>query len=252
MNLSDLQFDWNELAATDPLWAILAEPNAQGNRWPIDQFMQTGKQEIDDFLTHTSRLGVHMERRRALDFGCGVGRLTQALANHFDEVFGVDISPRMLELAAGYNRRGNRCRYFLNAADNLSLFGDHHFDLVYSRITLQHMPPRYSKKYIKEFLRLLFPEGLLVFQLPSHFADPSKVLHLKRRIRHLAPTPVLRLYRRARRLPGVEMYGIPQEQLIRFLEQQGGRVLDVQQDPAGGGGEWLSFRYWVTKRDSTR
>ena len=45
-------------------------------------------------------------RRSALDFGCGIGRLSQALAEHFDQVYGVDISPKMIELARAAQSQG--------------------------------------------------------------------------------------------------------------------------------------------------
>ncbi len=54
---------------------------------------------------------ISFPKRRALDFGCGVGRLTQALARHFNIVDGVDIAPSMIELANQFNRSGGRCRY---------------------------------------------------------------------------------------------------------------------------------------------
>jgi 2-polyprenyl-3-methyl-5-hydroxy-6-metoxy-1,4-benzoquinol methylase len=51
---------------------------------------------------------------RALDFGCGVGRLTQALATHYDKVDGVDISWEMINLARRHNQHGDRVKYFAN------------------------------------------------------------------------------------------------------------------------------------------
>jgi SAM-dependent methyltransferase len=56
------------------------------------------------------------------------------------------------------------------------LFHDDFFDFIYTNIVLQHMRPEYSKAYLKEFLRVLSPGGLLVFQLPTEMrrlADSS-------------------------------------------------------------------------------
>ena len=44
-----------------------------------------------------------------LDIGCGVGRLTQALSSRFDECWGVDIAPSMIESANKLNRCPDRC-----------------------------------------------------------------------------------------------------------------------------------------------
>jgi len=102
-----------------------------------------------------------------LDFGCGVGRLTQAFCDYFAECHGVDIAPSMIELADRYNRRGAAARYHCNDRDDLSLFGDGTFCFVYSNLVLQHMEPAYSRKYIREFLRVLQPGGIALFQLPG-------------------------------------------------------------------------------------
>ena len=48
-------------------------------------------------------LGVTVSRGRALDFGCGAGRLTRALAARFESVVGVDVADAMLDKARALN-----------------------------------------------------------------------------------------------------------------------------------------------------
>ena len=167
MNIKQLQSAWNEAGMSDPFWAILNYPDKKGNKWEPGNFFHTGVQEIDRILSHVQSLGLNFGRKRALDFGCGVGRLTQALVVHFDEVCGIDVAPSMINLAQTINQYRDRCTYRVNETDNLNLFPDHYFDFVYTSITLQHMEPRYALQYIKEFLRVLLPDALLMFQLPS-------------------------------------------------------------------------------------
>src|SRR5262245_23455853 len=81
----------------------------------------------------------------------------------------------MLRLANEFNRHHSRCSYRLNTTNDLSLFSDDYFDLIYSNIVLQHMEPEYAKNYIREFLRVLAPGGLIVFQLPSEMLPPLSV-----------------------------------------------------------------------------
>lgn len=64
---------------------------------------------MDALIEYVRSLNIDCPRKHALDFGCGVGRLTQALAAHFDEVTGVDISPSMIKLAKKYSRHGDGC-----------------------------------------------------------------------------------------------------------------------------------------------
>ena len=175
MNLEELQRNWNAFGESDPFGAILTVPSKIGGKWKTAEFFRKGVEEIAKIMDYIQslRLGTGLKRGEALDFGCGVGRLTQPLCDHFERCSGVDIAPSMIRLANQFNRHGARCRYYLNAVDDLSLFEDGRFDFVYSNIVLQHMKPEYSRRDMKEFLRVLAPGGLLIFQLPSQPTDRS-------------------------------------------------------------------------------
>ena len=119
-------------------------------------------------LDHAEALGISVHWDRALDFGCGIGRLTQAMAAHFRRCDGVDIARSMIDAANRYNRYADTCRYHLNTSGDLALFADGTFTFVFTVLVLQHMEPARAKRYVREFMRVLAPGGLLVFQLPSH------------------------------------------------------------------------------------
>jgi SAM-dependent methyltransferase len=74
---------------------------------------------------------------RALDAGCGAGRHTQALAERFDEVVGVDICEPLIDIASR-RRSSPNVRYLV--ADLMSFADAHGFDLVFSSTTLHHLP----------------------------------------------------------------------------------------------------------------
>jgi len=167
MDLSDLKAHWEHLGEVDPYWAILSSPETLGNRWDLERFFETGRVNVATFLEVAATLGLPGRRETALDFGCGVGRLTQALCDHFGTVEGVDISSAMIALAGRFNRHGDRCRYHVNDRDDLALFPDASFDLLVAYIVLQHIPPEASRAYIGEFVRVLRPGGLALFQLPT-------------------------------------------------------------------------------------
>jgi SAM-dependent methyltransferase len=168
MRLVAVKRHWERLGRRDPFWAALTIPDKRHGRWAREQFFRSGADEMTAVLRRAERLGLDVSRRRALDFGCGAGRVTQAMAEEFQHVDGVDISAPMVRAARRYNRHGERCTYHLNVAADLKLFGDARYALVYSTLVLQHMEPRDSKTYIGELMRVLAPDGLLVFQLPSH------------------------------------------------------------------------------------
>src|SRR5262249_875402 len=127
----------------------------------------TGEREILNVVKHFAALNHSFGRGRALDFGCGVGRLTQALCNYFDECHGVDIAESLGEPARKEKRFGEGLGYHVNTKPDLSRFADNTFDFVYTNMVLQHNPPAMARKFIQEFLRILKPGGLLEFQLPS-------------------------------------------------------------------------------------
>ena len=89
MDLAELAKKRERLGEVDPLWAILTAPQI-GNKWGVEEFFKTGVHEIEEILRHIDSLGFPLKRRNALDFGCGVGRLTQAMAMHFSQCCGID------------------------------------------------------------------------------------------------------------------------------------------------------------------
>jgi SAM-dependent methyltransferase len=248
-SLSGLRATWEHWGKADPLWAILSEHGKENNRWNLDQFLETGEAEISAMFLRLEQLGLSPPLHRALDFGCGVGRLSQALAGRFDHVDGVDISASMLEMAQRLNRFEQRCSYHHNAQSDLALFADSSFTFIYSNITLQHMPPSLALGYISEFMRILRNDCLAVFQLPSHFESP--VLRLRRWLGSKAPA-LHALYRNV--WHGGEppppspysMYSILLRRVRSQVNASGGKVVALDRDHDAPP-EWVSYRYYVRK-----
>lgn len=174
MTFDRLRRTWEILGRDDPMWAVLSDPSKYNNQWDPAEFFHTGEVEIDSLLESLAAKNLEIRTGRCMDFGCGVGRLSQALARHFDSVDGVDIAQSMVDAANRYNRHGARCRYHVNPRNDLSLFETGSFDFIYSTIVLQHMETEYAERYIAEFLRVLAPGGLAVFQVPSEFHERPK------------------------------------------------------------------------------
>jgi SAM-dependent methyltransferase len=243
MDLKDVQENWNRFGEIDPFWAVLAWPGMEEGRWDPEAFFATGRIEIDEVMAYAASLNVDISFGRALDFGCGVGRITRALTSHFQQVHGVDISERMIELARQFCSDGDRCQCHLNLRDDLSLFEDDFFDFIYSNITLQHMPPRFSRRYLLEFLRVLKPGGVMIFQIP---AQPRSFG--KRLLQPLKATVLWRCYQKLRYgdRPVMNMYGIPSATIQRLISENGGSVIDVRPDKSADAA-WISYRYAVQK-----
>lgn len=245
MNLKTLQEHWNRFGEEDPMWSILTQEDKKNNTWDKDAFFENGAQKIDTLLKQSKRLNPNQSTESALDFGCGIGRLTQGLARHFNNVSGVDIAQSMIKLANENNQFPDKCKYFLNSNNDLALFHDQSFDFIISMITLQHMQPKYAQNYIKEFMRVLKSQGTLIFQIPAY---PEKNIEdhyrLSNRIkRKISKVLNPKAYKQA---PVMEMYCIPCEQIIRLIRSCGGKLIIIRKDKSAGA-DYESFIYIITK-----
>src|SRR3954467_9640105 len=138
--LKELQRNWEGLAQADPLWAICTDPGKRNRQWTKEEFFATGRKEIETVLGYAARIGIRIDKTSpALDFGCGVGRLTRAMAEHFPECCGVDISPTMISTAQEFNRDRPRCHFHQNEDTRLQRLQDNHFGFIYTSLVLQHI-----------------------------------------------------------------------------------------------------------------
>jgi len=165
--LRQLRRTWEDYGRRDPFFGVLSDPAKHGGRWSREEFFASGVAHVESLMRSLGDARVALPRGACLDFGCGVGRLTQALCRHFDRVTGVDVAASMIRRARAFNQHGDRCTYVANKTANLARFGDASFAVVHSCIVLQHMPPDLAAVYLREFFRVVVPGGLVVFQLPS-------------------------------------------------------------------------------------
>lgn len=173
LNEKDQTF-WDRHARRDPLWAILSDPAKTGRRWDLQSFLETGRREVSLLMYQLQALDVAVDRRAALDFGCGVGRLSLPLAAHFDRVVGLDISPEMVRLAREINSVPDRVQYRHNPGPDLPGLATGEFTFMYSNVVLQHIEPVAALRYLRELFRVVARGGVLVFQLPSHRRPPGE------------------------------------------------------------------------------
>lgn len=238
MDIQNLQRAMEQLGKTNPLLAMLPA-HLRGHLKTMEEYFAFGKTETDALMTYLNSLGVKSKGKRAVDFGCGLGRSTQALAEYFEEVYGIDIAPSMLQIAHAHNRHPERCQYILNETNNLHRFVDNSVDLILSMGVLYEMNPRLCKNYIVEFLRILAPGGVAVFQLPS-----VPVRTFKGFLFRLIPGKLLNKYRQSKY--GIEVYPIKKAEVIELVEHSGGSILDIADDWRLGT-NYVSYQYCIGK-----
>jgi SAM-dependent methyltransferase len=246
------QRDWEDLGDLDPCWAILAYPERRFGRWDLDEFFRSGEEEITRLAEDMQRLGYPVARERALDFGCGVGRLTRALSGRFRQCYGVDVSAPMIAAARKLNVAFPSCEFAVNDHPDLRLFADGHFDLIYCVLVLQHLPTRAAiASYLAEFVRVLTPGGLLVCQIPSRIPLRRR-LQLRRRLygvlRGIGLPPGV-LYHRLGLFP-MRMTALPEPDVRALLTAAGARVLEASAD-AMASTAIESRTYYVAKAGPT-
>jgi SAM-dependent methyltransferase len=231
MHLRRLQRHWHEFGRRDAFWAVLTHPEKADGGWEQEEFYATGRQDVAETRAWLGTLGQPTHWRHALDFGCGAGRLTRALAAHADAVTGVDIAASMLDAARRHTPEAH-CRYLHNTGSDLHVFDAGAFDLVYSRLVLQHMPPRYIRAYLAEFMRVLGRGGTAVFQVPGLLDEPPVA---RVGVKTYAPMPLIVAVRRVRRwwrhrpaFPYMESWGLDRGEVEAIVTRAGGRVVAVR------------------------
>ncbi|MDX9955958.1 MAG: class I SAM-dependent methyltransferase [Anaerolineae bacterium] len=95
--------------------------------------------------------------KRALDMGCGTGVFSRRLAERFESVLGLDLSPQMIQLARERSRTCPNLEF--RVADVLAeALPDAHFDAIVSIATLHHLP---LPEILPRLARALKPRGVL-------------------------------------------------------------------------------------------
>lgn len=247
MYIEELKNNWDSFGKKDPLWAILTDSKKKNGKWDINEFYMTGVKEISSVMEYIDKTGVKIKKDKVLDFGCGIGRLSQAFTEYFDQVVGVDIAQSMIDTANLYNKHKEKCKYFTNVQSDLKMFDNESFSFIYSNIVLQHIKPEYSKIYIKEFIRLLVPNGVLVFQVPykKNIKNSFKTF-----IKKIIPGYNYLKYIFKKIIDGevMEMYCIQKKDVEEIVNNCGGKIIDIVEDDGISAVGFSSYRYCVIKK----
>jgi ubiquinone/menaquinone biosynthesis C-methylase UbiE len=203
---------WEELAQREPFYAVLTDERFRQDKMSAEvrrEFFATGDADVAHLF---DLIGDGFTPRSALDFGCGVGRLTLALTKRIPRVVGVDIAPTMLSLA----------REMVPAAEFRGDLPREQFDLVVSLIVLQHVPVAEGTKIIRDLLLMTSPAGVAVLQVTV--SRPGSWLRsAARRIRARVPLVhrLATLIEGGRALPYMEMNVYPLEAISKAIRSAG-------------------------------
>ena len=148
MGARDMRTTWDALAA-DPD-AYVGDP-------------ARGREELAALF---GRLGADPRGGTCIEVGSGPGRMTVGLAERFDRVLALDVSPAMLAKARAAIP-DEHVEFRAVSGERLDGIDDAVADVVVCYLVLQHLPSRdVVLSYISEFARVLKPGGEAFVQLP--------------------------------------------------------------------------------------
>jgi SAM-dependent methyltransferase len=158
-----MRADWNRRAKEDAYFYAAFARRQQSD----GEFFASAADTIPTLEKELFRLPASpVEARRALEIGCGPGRLMGPMSRHFGEIRGVDISEEMIGLARERLRSIPNARLHVTPGSDLSMFDGDSFEFVYSYTVFQHIPSReVVLNYLREARRVLKPGGILCCQL---------------------------------------------------------------------------------------
>jgi SAM-dependent methyltransferase len=213
---------WATLGETDPYWSVLSDPRFHlpnmSDAAVLDFFYASGQDDL-------ARLDAWLRRnQRSLtngmtvaEYGCGVGRLTAAVAARCARVLAFDISPTHLDRATAWlDRAGhhNVTPHLVRRPEDLDALTD--IDLFVSNIVLQHNPPPVIALILERAFAGLNHGGLAFFQVPTYKDGYSFDAE-----RYLAG------------LDGrteIEMHVLPQNHIFRLAARHRVVPLEIEQD----------------------
>ena len=179
--------EWERWGEVDPLWGVASWAGKQAgsaDEWTVQEFLELGESDWDDIRSRWERYG--LDGGVCLEVGCGAGRLTYSMADHFRSVHGVDVAPAMLAKAASVV---SGRPVTLHLGDGLRIpLSDASVDAALSTHVFQHLDSDAdAEANWRELFRVLRPGGSVMVHLPVHFwpaglDSVQRVYELRRRV----------------------------------------------------------------------
>jgi len=171
--------EWEKFGKNDPYFGVISMDKFRRDKLDDNtkkEFFESGREHVK-YIIDTIRNDVApgFKPKRAMDFGCGVGRCTLPMAEVAEHVTGVDVSDSMLEEAKcnAETFEIKNVDWVNPGADLSSLTGK--FDLIHTFIVFQHIPPKRGYQIIQQMIDLLEDGGVASLQMLYYRDVPASV-----------------------------------------------------------------------------
>jgi SAM-dependent methyltransferase len=152
---------WEKFGRGDPYFGVLADEKFTVSRIDEnrDEFFASGEWSVSRIVERYESHFGELQRERALDHGCGVGRLTVPLTRRFSNVVALDVSPSMLAEAGSNAKQLGATNARFALADNELSNAPGEFDFVNSYMVLQHIRVRRGLRVLSGLMEKVRPGG---------------------------------------------------------------------------------------------
>jgi len=161
---SDVERFWDERAKENALFFV--DSRLDYDEPDQERFWSDGE---DDFRRILESVGFSVSPDdTVLDIGCGVGRMTRAVAVRAKHVIGLDVSSEMLSRAREHNAQLENVEWVQGDGETLAPLADGSVDGCFSHVVFQHLPTaEMTLGYVREIGRVLRPGGWALFVLST-------------------------------------------------------------------------------------
>lgn len=171
---------WEYYGKLDPYFGVLSDEKYKSKNMDPEakaNFFASGEKHIDEvWKTVRDCLSSDFSPEKALDFGCGVGRIAIPLSPIIKEVFGVDVSGSMIkEARKNCSEKGISNVRFVNNINELP--ADTKFDFIHSFIVFQHIPTTKGEKIFKDLIGCLSEGGVGALHFTYHASAYARFVH---------------------------------------------------------------------------
>jgi SAM-dependent methyltransferase len=204
---------WDERAREQALFFV---DNTVDYKHPdIERFWAGGEEAVKGIL---AELGVVVRPAESVvEIGCGVGRLTRALAARAGHVTAIDVSSEMLTRARELNPALDNVRWVHGDGTSLAPVATASMDGCFSHVVFQHLPdPELTLGYVREMGRVLRPGGWAAFGVST---DPA--VHMPRRRARRRLAALLRRGPRGQGHPAWLGSAVPLDRLAACAQEAG-------------------------------